>query len=222
MDADQARLELRNGRSVMIRPIRPDDKAAMLDAFERLSPASRYRRFMSPMTYLSADELVYFTEVDHRDHEAMVAMVDAHTGVGVARYVRWAHDSAVAEVAVTVVDDWQGMGVGTLLLERLADRARENGIKRFSALVQAENRRSVQLLRTLGEVSVEREGTDLMLCIELPERWGLGARLAMALRQAATSAISAHGLAERMRRRARTLDTSGPAPEAVQSDNNIH
>jgi L-amino acid N-acyltransferase YncA len=200
------RVALRSGRSVVVRPIRAADKPSILEAFERLSPESRYRRFLHPMTELSADDLAYLTEVDHRDHEAIVALESERgCGVGVARYVRWAHDPPVAEVAVTVVDDWQGMGLGTLLLERLADRAREEGIRRFSALVQAGNRRSVELLRTLGEVFVERSGPDLLLTIDLPERWGLGARLAMALRQAATSAISAHGLAERMREQALVL-----------------
>ena len=95
--------------------------------------------------------------------------------------------------------------MGTALLERLANRAREEGIHRFSALVQAGNRGSVELLRTLGEVTVARDGPDLILTIDLPDRWGLGARLAMALRQAAASTISASGLAERIRERARIL-----------------
>jgi GNAT superfamily N-acetyltransferase len=148
---------------------------------------------------------VYLTEVDHHDHEALVALDAAdERGVGVARFVR-ADDPGVAEVAVTVVDDWQGLGVGTVLLERLTDRAREEGIRRFAALIQADNRRSLDLMRTIGTVTSLAEGSDLILAIELPRDGGIGAPLATALHEAAASGITAQGLFHEIRNRAQSL-----------------
>jgi len=73
----------------VIRPIRPDDKAALERGFEQLSPASRYRRFLSPMNALTPRLLRYLTEVDHHSHEAIVAeSAEKHEPIGVARYVR--------------------------------------------------------------------------------------------------------------------------------------
>lgn len=133
------RIELRDGSQIEIRPISPDDKRALVDGFERLSPESRYRRFLTPVQRLQPGLLAYLTEVDHHDHEALVAR--SHTGepLGVARYVR-TEQPDTAEAAVAVVDHWQGRGVGTALLQRLAVRAREEGIGWFTATLLAENR----------------------------------------------------------------------------------
>jgi GNAT superfamily N-acetyltransferase len=180
---------LRNGRRIAIRSIRPDDKSKMVEAFERLSPESRYRRFFEPLQRLSDDELVYLTEVDHRDHEALVALDESGTmGLGVARYVRSTDDSSVAEVAVTVVDDWQNMGIGTALISRLAERAQHEGIRRFSALVQADNRQVLDLIRTVGEVRAESQGAELLLAIDLWEE-PAHQQLRAVLREAARSRL---------------------------------
>jgi len=183
---------LRDGRSVLIRPIQPSDKAAMVAAFERLGEDSRYRRFFSPISHLSEAQLVYLTEVDHFQHEALVAtQPESGAGVGVARYIRSAQDWAEAEVAVTVVDDWQGVGLGTALLERLADRARAEGVRRFTALVQAENERSLGLLRRVGDTSTQTSQGVVRCVVELPVTQGLGPVLPGLLREAAASAIVA-------------------------------
>ena len=146
---------LRDGSSVVVRPIEPEDRDLLRAGFERLSPESRYQRFLVPMAELSDEMLDYLAEVDHRDHEALVAL-DAETGegVGVARFVRLAGRPRVAEAAVTVVDAWQGRGLGTLLLELLATRAREEGVAHFSALVLATNTDMLELLERLGPVRV--------------------------------------------------------------------
>lgn len=199
-------VQLRDARRIVVRPIRDDDKAELLRSFERLSPESRYRRFLHPVARLTDEDLVYLTEVDHHDHEALVALeAETATGVGVARFVRADEDPAVAEVAVTVTDDWQGLGVGTVLLERLADRAREEGVARFCALIQADNRRSQELMRSIGKVTTLPDGTDVILAIELPPDRGMGSPLATALHEAAASSITARGLFNDMRNRARVL-----------------
>ena len=126
----------------------PSDKDALASGFARLSPESRYRRFFSSLDRLSATDLAYLTEVDHHDHEAVIAFDDDGETVGVARYVR-GEEPDTAEVAVVVVDDWQGKGAGTALLERLTERASENGIERFVALVLQENSEAIELFRSI-------------------------------------------------------------------------
>ena len=142
---------LRDGSAVLIRQVRSTDAPLLADGFAWLSPRSRWTRFLGTKTTLSAAELRYFTEVDHHDHEAIGALSAADgRGVGIARYVRDADDPQAAEIAVTVVDDWQGRGLGTALLSRLAGRARHAGIARFTALVSAENVAVAGLARKLG------------------------------------------------------------------------
>lgn len=183
-------LRLRDGSPVLVRPVRPDDKAELRDAFDRLSDESRYLRFSGAKKRLTDSELAYLTEVDHHDHEALAAL-DPRTGrgVGIARYVRSTEDPELAEFAVVVMDDWQRRGIGTLLLSRLADRAREEGIRRYSAVVLAENRRAISLMEGLG-VTTRRDldaGT-VILDGELPSE-GMGAPLQETLRAAASGLV---------------------------------
>lgn len=124
-----APIALRDGWRVRIRQGRETDRDLLLRGFARLGPDSRYRRFLSPMSELSDSTVRYLTAIDHHDHEAMIAL-DEETGegIGVARYVRDPDHADAAEVAVTVIDDWQGRRLGTLLLEVVSARARAEGI----------------------------------------------------------------------------------------------
>jgi GNAT superfamily N-acetyltransferase len=155
---------------IEIRPVEPTDKQALLAAFERLSERSRYRRFLAPQGRLSPAELRYFTEVDHHDHEALMAIEPGTgEGLGVARYVRSADDPSSAELAVAVIDDWQQRGVGTSLTGALADRARAEGITTFTAVLLAENEQMLGLLEELGRARVtNRERGTVELSVELP------------------------------------------------------
>lgn len=171
----------------MIRPIEPDDRQALVDGFERLSPESRYRRFFAPVTRLSERDLDALTRVDHRDHEALVALVEeTGEGIGVARYVRTGPD--VAEPAIVVIDDWQHRGVGTRLLGALVRCAQEEGIRRFEAPVLAYNAEAIGLLSSLGETTRTPEGREVHLTIELPEAEP-AARVRPLLRHFATGAL---------------------------------
>ena len=150
-------VKLRDGSKVLIRQVQPADGPLLADGFARLSGESRRMRFLARKDRLSAAELRYFTDLDHRDHEALCALDQADgRGVGVARYVRDAEDPRAAEIAVTIVDDWQGRGLGAELLARLSDRARSEGICRFSALVAEDNRAMAGLLRTMSASLVGR------------------------------------------------------------------
>ncbi len=196
--AEGAEVEIRDGTELLLRPIEPSDKQALADGFERLSPESRYRRFFAPVSRLSSTDLRYLTEIDHRDHEAILAVVPGSgEAVGVARYVR-GDDPTVAEVAVTVLDDWQGRGVATALLDRLVARARENGIERFLALVLADNAEAIELFSQLsvGDPAPRRSDSGyLELEIELPEGASTpDAPLRRALRAAAGGGVEINPL----------------------------
>ena len=149
----------------------PEDKAGLAAGFERLSELSRYRRFLSPTHHLSTSQLAYLTEVDHHDHEALVAVEpSSRDGLGVARYVRSSEDPEEAECAVAVADDWHRRGLGTLLLRHLAARAREEGIARFTGLVLQENQPMRHLLETLGQVQQRpAQGGVIEVCLQVPD-----------------------------------------------------
>jgi GNAT superfamily N-acetyltransferase len=159
----------RDGTHIEIRPIVPEDRDGLREGFDRLSLQSRYERFMSPMDELSPSMLRYFTEVDHHDHEALVAVhFDSGADVGIARYVR-VDDPHTAEAAVTVADAWHGHGIGTALLNALAQRACEEGIRRFTALVLARNEDMIDMLFRLGPAEiVDRSQGVVEVVAELP------------------------------------------------------
>jgi nucleotide-binding universal stress UspA family protein/GNAT superfamily N-acetyltransferase len=191
-------MSLRDGTRVIVRPIAPDDKALLRDAFERLSPDSRYRRFFRPLSDLSTEELRFFTEVDHHDHEALIATdPDGARALGVARFVRDPRDGDRAEAAVAVVDECQGRGLGRVLLERLADRARHERVRNFTALVQGDNRRALTVLKELGSTQTKHFGSDVELDIALPSEGGIGTQLAEALRAAASQVVTMRLVAQR-------------------------
>jgi GNAT superfamily N-acetyltransferase len=181
-------VRLPDGTSILLRPIRPSDKPRLLAAFERLSPESRYRRFMSFHPVLSGRELRYFTEIDHRRHEAIVA-IDPATGdgIGVARYIASAATPTEAEAAIAVVDDWQRRGVGSALLAALVLRAREGGIRSFIATVLSDNVPVLHLLEDMTQPRVvsRRSGvTEVRIPLD-----DAGESLADALRHSAAGRL---------------------------------
>jgi len=181
-----APVALGDGTRIRIRQGHSSDRGLLLRGFERLSPQSRYRRFLVPIPELSEGTVRYLTEVDHHDHEAIIA-VDEETGegVGVARYVRDLKRPDTAEVAVTVIDDWQGRGVGTLLVEVLSARAREEGITTFTALMLANNSDMMDMLSRLGPVRiVDQEAGTVEIEMSIP-KIGLAPALKKLLRIAA-------------------------------------
>lgn len=161
---------LKDGTRVSIRALRPEDRDALHEAFQRLSPESRYSRFLRPLGDLTPGELDYLTSVDGRDHVALVATRESldlkdERGVGVGRFIRLPDRKAVAEVAVTVADDAQGRGLGTLLLRALADVARRVGIEIFQAEMLGEHRAIPGLVRNGAKVVAREHGGVL---VEVP------------------------------------------------------
>lgn len=140
---------LRDGAVVRVRPIRPDDAGQARAFFERLGPESRYFRFFNVKQNLTDDEVADFANVDYQDKMAMVAVMNQEV-VAVGRYDREEPGGTTAEVAFAVVDDHQGRGIGTRLLELLTNHARDNDIDSFRAYVLGENRQMMRVFRNSG------------------------------------------------------------------------
>src|SRR3954467_1075968 len=135
-------VHLRDGTPVLIRPIRADDKRFLSQGLRNMSELSVQRRFLSPKTRFSQAELRYLTEVDGRNHVALVAESPTQPArhlIGVARFVRLPDDPHAAEAAIVVADDWHGRGVGSKLAGAFAARARGHGIRRFTAPISGDN-----------------------------------------------------------------------------------
>jgi RimJ/RimL family protein N-acetyltransferase len=150
---------LPDGASILIRPIRPDDKRMLEDGLRHLSDESVQRRFLTLKRSFSRSELQYLTEVNGRDHVALVAEFPGDPVrrlIAVARFVRLADDPSAAEAAIVVADDWQRRGVGTQLAELLASEARRAGIRRFTATMSSDNVPAHKLMRRLTKHLDER------------------------------------------------------------------
>lgn len=143
---------LLDGRPVLVRAIRPEDKAHLREGFRRLSPQSVYFRFFQAKKELNEMELRYLTEVDFEGHVALLAILEEEArdlGIGVGRYIV-EPGTRSAEVAFTVDETHHGVGVGTLLLKHLARIARSHGLEEFHAYVLAENRAMLEVFESAG------------------------------------------------------------------------
>lgn len=156
---DARLLLLPNGELVLMRPLTPADRGELLNAFHRTSRRTRINRFFTDRTGLSDSELRYFTCVDQHDHVAWCAIAggaERSPGVAVARFIVDRRSPASAEIALTVVDDYQGLGIGTALLGILDQIAHQRGIEWLWGQALADNDRALRFFRRLG-ASVERD-----------------------------------------------------------------
>lgn len=128
-----------------LRPLGKGEAGPLQEIFAGLGPRSREHRFLSPKHRLTGADLRQLTNVDGHDRVALVAETPDGRPVGVARFVR-NPDGESADVAVTVIDDWQGKGVGTLLATSLAARAQQVGIRRFILLIAPDNKAALRLM----------------------------------------------------------------------------
>ena len=181
---------LRDGSTIVVRPVRADDAEALNAAFGRLSAESRRRRFLTPKGRLTDNELRYLTDIDHHRHEALVAVTpDESELVGVARFIKLEDEPEAAEAAITVVDDWQRRGVGTAMLESLRARARAEGVTTFLTAVLPENEQRIRaLFGQVGELSDRRGALPVRMRFALSPD-AVGHDPAAALRAAAAGAM---------------------------------
>ncbi len=199
-------VRLRSGDVVWIRQVCPDDVPALARAYAKLSEESRYRRFFTARSELSDKILHAAADVDHENHEALVALpLLSGEIVGECRFIRLHDRPDTADLAVTVIDAWQGRGLASALLARLSARALEAGIAYFTAEILAENRAALGMLAKLGNVGTETVGTVVEAHIEISEPSEVGsAELVNLLVAAARGEIT--GIPAPFRRLARAPD----------------
>ena len=146
-------VRLRNGQAVTLRPIRPDDQEAELDFVHRLSPDSRYLRFMAPIKDVTPAMLERLTHIDLDKEMALVAVIPAAQGerqVGVARY-SILEDARSCEFAIVVDDLWRGTGLARELMTALMDIARHyHDLEAMEGVAFAENQRMLGLAQSMG------------------------------------------------------------------------
>ncbi len=162
---------LRDGTRVVMRCVRPSDKALLERGFAHLSPSSRFRRFFAAKHHLTSKELRYLTEPDGEDHVAIGALRPhpaGNEGLGVARFVRLVGEPEVAEAAGAVVDAYHGRGLGRLLLRRLISAAVEREVHWFRAMVLADNHAAFAMLRGLSPHLIEVERDDTSITVDVP------------------------------------------------------
>ena len=161
---------LPDGTDVVLRPILPQDKPYLVSILRRMSAESRCLRFHHAKARLTRGELRYLTEIDYQDHFAWCAFIVDDSGtfaIGIARYIRVAPMSDHAEVAIEIVDQYQSRGVGTALIDFLAQTALEHGITSFIAYVEPVNASVIRWAQKAGG-SFVRESGVLRVEVSLP------------------------------------------------------
>jgi acyl-CoA synthetase (NDP forming)/RimJ/RimL family protein N-acetyltransferase len=143
----EADVVLSDGATAHLRPVRPDDADRLVEFYARVSDESKYYRFFAPYPTLSPRDIETFTTVDHTDRVALI-LLTGEDMIAIGRYDRL--NGAEAEVAFLVEDAHQGRGVGSVLLEHLAEAARENGLQRFVAEVLPQNRKMINVFAEAG------------------------------------------------------------------------
>jgi acetyltransferase len=148
-------VELHDGTLAELRPLTADDRDLLLEGLSRLSEESRFARFGSGRSHLQDSEIRYLTDVDQVSHVAWGATIDGHAA-GVGRYI--AGDGASAEIAVTVVDRYQRIGLGRALFDALIASARAGGVGTLWFSIQPWNRAVIEMMREFEVRYDEAEG----------------------------------------------------------------
>lgn len=154
------------GDTFSVRPVHPDDKWTIADAFTRLSPETRYNRFLIPSERLSNSQLAYLTELDFQDHVAW-GVIDGDQPIAIARFIRLADQPEAADFAITVFDTHQRRGIGPMLMGILAASAIARGIRQFHFDVLTQNGPMLSLLARFGaEITADGDLAHAVLDVD--------------------------------------------------------
>ena len=160
---------LRDGRALIIRSLRPEDREGLLAALGRTSPHSLYRRFFAVKRYFSQQETAYFMTIDFVEHVALVAEVEEGGRPAIVaggRYVVTAPGRA--ELAFAVIDEYQGQGIGSLLMRSLTELARQARLRELVAEVLSENAAMLAVFKNSGlPVATKREGNIVHISLSI-------------------------------------------------------
>lgn len=168
-------VKLRDGMLITVRPIRPADAPQLQSMYARLSPATAFFRFMACWKELTLERAEYLTQIDYRTRMAFVAVratIAPEQIIGLASYASISSQTeGIAEAAVVVVDQYQRLGLGTIMLKHLARFAWEKQIHTFVGIVHVENRQILRWLERLDfRIGVEQptdEASDLQVYVDL-------------------------------------------------------
>jgi L-amino acid N-acyltransferase YncA len=158
-------IRVRDGRRVLVRPVIPEDARRLQEGLTRMSWQSRLFRFHRRLSRLSREQLHYLAAVDQRTHVAWGALSldePGMPGVGVARYVVEQDDARTARAVITVIDDYQRVGLGMALLEMLRLTAHENGVTRLIGHILPENTAGRRLVASAGGTETGRTASGLL------------------------------------------------------------
>jgi RimJ/RimL family protein N-acetyltransferase len=162
---------LKDGRTIIVRAIRPDDKATILKGIGLFSDDSFYKRFHGAKSNLTDEELKFYTDIDYLHHVALVVTFKENVQViGGGRYISYDESlpSRSAELAFAVIDSFQGLGVGTIVLKHLIIIAREVGIETFEADILVENTAMIRVFEKSGlAMTKDYEGRNVHITMTL-------------------------------------------------------
>ncbi len=162
---------LKDGRSVIVRAIRPDDKTTILQGVSLFSNDSLYKRFHGAKTSLTSQELKYYTEIDYLHHVALLAVLKENSqAIAGGRFIAYDEDAQprIAELAFAVADNFQGLGAGTIMLKHLIKISREIGIETLEADVLVENTAMLRVFEKSGlSVTKIRDGGNVHVTMSL-------------------------------------------------------
>ena len=137
----ESRLLLKNGEVVLVRPVVPSDAPLLVDMFNKMTPRSRYLRFMTNIPELPENLLHQFTYLDYHASFAIACLVESEGQSEIIAVARYSHDPAeqIADLGVAVRDDWQHLGIGKSLLSKIIMIGKEHGISRFGSMMDPQN-----------------------------------------------------------------------------------
>jgi len=155
---------LTDGTRILVRPLKPEDRNDLLKGFEKLSIASRRYRFLSPIRKLTERQLQLLLDMDNVNHVA-IGVRDIgrlkKPGIAIGRMVRYEQQPEIAEFAITVIDEYQKRGIGTLLIRLLAGCAQGKGIGTLRGYLLDDNTAMIKLLENFG-AQIQRDKGNVL------------------------------------------------------------
>ncbi|MCG7921442.1 MAG: GNAT family N-acetyltransferase [Candidatus Thiodiazotropha lotti] len=136
--------------------------------FQHMSARSRFSRFATALDHLTDQQLDYLTDLDGKDRVAWCASItskDEESGIGIARYINLPNEARMAEFAITVVDDYQGLGVGYQLLNKLIESAKLNGFQTLRGYILMSNSAMLALCKRFKSKKTSVDGSFVIVDI---------------------------------------------------------